>query len=123
MWTLVRQISRRDRWPPWDEHRRPPRRRRTTIDRRLTAGQTTRADGPRQAPRTFVPGIRDRGRGHVVNFASTAGKDGNPNPSVYSRSKAAVIGPDQGIGKELATSKVLINAIAPNVGGTSPARS
>ena len=45
--------------------------------------------------RTFVPGMCERGWGRVVNFASMAGKDGNPNLSVYSASKAAVIGPDQ----------------------------
>lgn len=65
--------------------------------------------------RTFVPGMRDRGWGRVVNFASMAGKDGNPNLSVYSASKAAVIALTKSIGKELATTGVLVNAIAPAV--------
>ena len=65
--------------------------------------------------RVFVPGMRDRGWGRVVNFASMAGKDGNPNLSVYSASKAAVIGLTKSIGKELATTGVLVNAIAPAV--------
>src|SRR4051794_8081051 len=65
--------------------------------------------------RTFVPGMVERGWGRVVNFASMAGKDGNPNLSIYSASKAAVIGLTKSIGKELATSGVLINAIAPAV--------
>jgi 3-oxoacyl-[acyl-carrier protein] reductase len=65
--------------------------------------------------RTFVPGMRDRGWGRVVNFASMAGKDGNPDLSIYSASKAAVIALTKSIGKELATSGVLVNAIAPAV--------
>ena len=65
--------------------------------------------------RAFVPGMRDRGWGRVVNLASMAGKDGNPNLSVYSASKAAVIGLTKSVGKELATSGVLVNAIAPAV--------
>lgn len=63
----------------------------------------------------FVPGMVERGWGRVVNFASMAGKDGNPNLSVYSASKAAVIALTKSAGKELATSGVLVNAIAPAV--------
>ncbi|MET0704333.1 MAG: SDR family NAD(P)-dependent oxidoreductase [Mycobacterium sp.] len=65
--------------------------------------------------RAFVPGMRDRGWGRVVNFASMAGKDGNPNLSIYSASKAAVIALTKSAGKELATSGVLVNVIAPAV--------
>ena len=65
--------------------------------------------------RIFVPGMRERGWGRVVNFASMAGKDGNPNLSVYSASKAAVIGLTKSAGKELAMTGVLVNAIAPAV--------
>ena len=65
--------------------------------------------------RLFVPGMRDRGWGRVVNVASMAGKDGNPNLSIYSASKAAVIGLTKSLGKELATSGVLVNVIAPAV--------
>lgn len=65
--------------------------------------------------RAFVPGMVGRGWGRVVNFASMAGKDGNPNLSIYSASKAAVIGLTKSAGKELATSGVLVNAIAPAV--------
>lgn len=63
----------------------------------------------------FVPGMRDRAWGRVVNIASIAGKDGNPNMSPYSASKAAVIALTKSLGKELATSGVLVNAIAPAV--------
>jgi len=71
--------------------------------------------GTVNAMRTFVPGMRERGWGRVVNFASMAGKDGNPNLAIYSASKAAVIGLTKSAGKELATSGVLVNAIAPAV--------
>jgi 2-dehydro-3-deoxy-L-rhamnonate dehydrogenase (NAD+) len=63
----------------------------------------------------FAPGMVDRGWGRIVNFASMAGKDGNPNLAVYSASKAAVIALTKSVGKELATSGVLVNAIAPAV--------
>jgi 2-dehydro-3-deoxy-L-rhamnonate dehydrogenase (NAD+) len=68
--------------------------------------------------RAFVPGMVERGWGRVVNLASIAGKDGNPNLSVYSASKAAVIGLTKSFGKELATTGVLVNAVAPAVFAT-----
>ena len=65
--------------------------------------------------RAVVPGLRDRGWGRIVNLASMAGKDGNPRLGAYSATKAAVIGLTKSLGKELATSGVLVNAIAPAV--------
>jgi 3-oxoacyl-[acyl-carrier protein] reductase len=65
--------------------------------------------------RAVVPGMRERGWGRIVNLASIAGKEGNPNLSAYSASKAAVIALTKSLGKELATSGVLVNAIAPAV--------
>jgi 3-oxoacyl-[acyl-carrier protein] reductase len=65
--------------------------------------------------RAVIPGMTRRSWGRVVNFASMAGKDGNPNLSAYSASKAAVIGLTKSLGKELAVSGVLVNAIAPAV--------
>lgn len=65
--------------------------------------------------RIFVPGMRERGWGRVVNLASIAGKDGNPQLSAYSASKAAVIALTKSAGKELATSGVLVNVVAPAV--------
>jgi 3-oxoacyl-[acyl-carrier protein] reductase len=71
--------------------------------------------GTVNAVQAFVPGMVDRGWGRVVNFASMAGKDGNPNLAAYSASKAAVIGLTKSLGKELATSGVLVNVITPAV--------
>ena len=71
--------------------------------------------GTVNAIQAFVPGMVERGFGRVVNFASMAGKDGNPNLAIYSATKAAVIGLTKSLGKELATTGVLINAIAPAV--------
>lgn len=68
--------------------------------------------------RAFVPGMVQRGWGRVINFASMAGKDGNPGLSAYSASKAAVIALTKSAGKELATTGVLVNAIAPAVFAT-----
>ena len=65
--------------------------------------------------RAVVPGMVERGWGRIVNFSSMAGKDGNPNLSAYSASKAAVIALTKSLGKELATTGVLVNAIAPAV--------
>ena len=65
----------------------------------------------RAAARVMVP----RGRGRVVNIASIAGKEGNPMAAAYSASKAAVIGMTKSFGKDLATSGVLVNCIAPAV--------
>ena len=65
--------------------------------------------------RAVVPGMIERGWGRIVNLASVAGKEGNPNLAAYSASKAAVIGLTKSLGKELATSGVLVNAVAPAV--------
>lgn len=65
--------------------------------------------------RAVVPGMTKRGWGRIVNIASVAGKEGNPNASAYSASKAGVIGLTKSLGKELATSGVLVNCVAPAV--------
>lgn len=65
--------------------------------------------------RAFIPGMCARGWGRIVNLASIAGKDGNPGLAAYSASKAAVIALTKSLGKELATSGVLVNAVAPAV--------
>jgi 3-oxoacyl-[acyl-carrier protein] reductase len=63
--------------------------------------------------RELVPFMLENGYGRIVNIASVAGKEGNPNASAYSASKAAVIGFTKSLGKELATSNVLVNSITP----------
>ncbi|WP_299628935.1 SDR family NAD(P)-dependent oxidoreductase [uncultured Tateyamaria sp.] len=63
--------------------------------------------------RAAAPIMQTKGWGRIVNIASIAGKEGNPNAPAYSASKAAVIGLTKSLGKELATSGVTCNAIAP----------
>ncbi|MCW5733113.1 MAG: SDR family oxidoreductase [Enhydrobacter sp.] len=65
--------------------------------------------------RAIAPGMVSRGWGRIVNIASVAGKEGNPNASAYSASKAGVIGFTKSLGKELATTGVLVNCVAPAV--------
>lgn len=71
------------------------------------------ADGTFLMCRAFAPAMVDRGWGRIVNLASIAAKDGNPTQSAYSASKAAVIAMTKSLGKELATTGVLVNAVAP----------
>jgi NAD(P)-dependent dehydrogenase (short-subunit alcohol dehydrogenase family) len=63
--------------------------------------------------RAVVPLMRKNGYGRIVNIASVAGKEGNPNASAYSASKAAVIGLTKSLGKELATTGVTVNCVTP----------
>ena len=63
--------------------------------------------------REFSPHMRARDYGRIVNIASVAGKDGNPNASAYSASKAAVIGLTKSLGKELADTGVRVNCVTP----------
>lgn len=63
--------------------------------------------------RAVVPYLLQNGYGRIVNLASVAGKEGNPNASAYSASKAGVIGFTKSLGKELATSGVLANVVTP----------
>lgn len=63
--------------------------------------------------RAVVPRMMAQKFGRIVNIASVAGKEGNPNASHYSASKAGVIGLTKSLGKELAQSGVLVNAVTP----------
>jgi len=65
------------------------------------------------ACRAVIPHMLEAGYGRIVNIASVAGKDGNPNASHYSASKAGLIGLTKSLGKELATKNVLVNAVTP----------
>ena len=63
--------------------------------------------------RALVPGMIDRGYGRIVNIASVAAKEGNPNAAHYSASKAGVIALTKSLGKELAETGVLVNCVTP----------
>jgi len=63
--------------------------------------------------RAVVPHMVANGYGRIVNVSSVAGKEGNPNASAYSASKAGVIGFTKSLGKELATKGIIVNAITP----------
>ncbi|MFL6695243.1 MAG: SDR family NAD(P)-dependent oxidoreductase [Ramlibacter sp.] len=66
-----------------------------------------------QCCREIAPLMRQQGYGRIVNIASVAGKDGNPNASAYSASKAAVIALTKSLGKELADVDVRVNCVTP----------
>lgn len=71
--------------------------------------------GPFYCCHSVVPHLLNNGYGRIVNIASIAGKEGNPNAAHYSASKAAVIALTKSLGKELATSNIMVNAVAPAV--------
>ena len=73
------------------------------------------SDGVFFCNRAVVGGMTERGYGRIVNVASIAGKEGNPMAAAYSASKASVIALTKAIGKDLAGTGVLVNAIAPAV--------
>ncbi len=70
-------------------------------------------DGTFHCCRAVVPGMTERGYGRIVNVASVAGKEGNPNASAYSASKAAVIALTKSLGKELSAQNIAVNCITP----------
>ena len=63
--------------------------------------------------RAVVPHMLAGGWGRIVNIASVAGKEGNPNAAAYSTSKAAVIGLTKSLGKELAHTNIRVNCVTP----------
>src|SRR5215467_5208498 len=65
--------------------------------------------------RALVPGMVKRNYGRIVNIASIAGKEGNPKAAAYAAAKAGVIGFTKALGKELATTGVRVNCVAPAV--------
>ncbi|MBN9453492.1 MAG: SDR family oxidoreductase [Bosea sp.] len=70
-------------------------------------------DGTLHCCRSVIPGMVRRNYGRIVLVASIAGKEGNPNASAYSASKAAVIALTKSLGKELADKDIAVNCITP----------
>ena len=88
-----------------------PAMRRRVIDVNLVA--------PYLVCRAVVPQMLQRGYGRIVNVASVAGKEGNPNASHYSASKAGLIALTKSLAKELATQGILVNAVSPAAAKTA----
>jgi NAD(P)-dependent dehydrogenase (short-subunit alcohol dehydrogenase family) len=65
------------------------------------------------ACRAVIPAMIDADYGRIVNIASIAGKEGNPNAAAYSASKAAVIALTKSLGKELAEKRIAVNCVTP----------
>jgi NAD(P)-dependent dehydrogenase (short-subunit alcohol dehydrogenase family) len=74
--------------------------------------------GPYLTSRAIVPVMLEGGYGRIINLASVAGKEGNPNASHYSASKAGLIGLTKSLGKELATRGILVNCVTPAAAAT-----
>ena len=71
-------------------------------------------DGAFYCCRAFIPGMIANNYGRIVNIASVAGKEGNPNMAAYSASKAAMISLTKSLGKELATHDISVNCVTPS---------
>ncbi|MEO0913875.1 MAG: SDR family oxidoreductase, partial [Pseudomonadota bacterium] len=76
-------------------------------------------DGIFHCCRAVVPHMEAAGYGRIVNIASVAGKEGNPNAAAYSASKAGVIGLTKSLGKELAGKDIAVNCVTPAAARTA----
>jgi 3-oxoacyl-[acyl-carrier protein] reductase len=76
-------------------------------------------DGPFICCKAVVPAMMKQNYGRIVNIASIAGKEGNPNASHYSASKAGVIALTKSLGKELAGTDIAVNAVTPAAAKTA----
>jgi len=76
-------------------------------------------DGPFLCCRAIVPQMLTQNYGRIINIASIAGKEGNPNAAHYSASKAGVIALTKSLGKELANTPIAVNAVTPAAARTA----
>jgi NAD(P)-dependent dehydrogenase (short-subunit alcohol dehydrogenase family) len=76
-------------------------------------------DGPFICCKAVVPAMISQGYGRIVNIASIAGKEGNPNAAHYSASKAGLIALTKSLGKELAEHNIVVNAVTPAAARTA----
>jgi 3-oxoacyl-[acyl-carrier protein] reductase len=76
-------------------------------------------DGPFICCKAIAPAMISQGYGRIVNIASIAGKEGNPNAAHYSASKAGLIALTKSLGKELAQHDILVNAVTPAAAKTA----
>jgi len=76
-------------------------------------------DGPFICCKAIVPGMVKQNYGRIVNIASIAGKEGNPNAAHYSASKAGLIALTKSLGKELAGYEIAVNAVTPAAARTA----
>jgi 3-oxoacyl-[acyl-carrier protein] reductase len=76
-------------------------------------------DGPFICCKAVVPAMLKQKYGRIVNIASIAGKEGNPNAAHYSASKAGLIALTKSLGKELAAHDILVNAVTPAAAKTA----
>ena len=76
-------------------------------------------DGPFICCKAIVPQMLKQNYGRIVNIASIAGKEGNPNAAHYSASKAGLIALTKSLGKELAAHDILVNAVTPAAAKTA----
>jgi 3-oxoacyl-[acyl-carrier protein] reductase len=76
-------------------------------------------DGPFYCCRSVVPSMMSQNYGRIVNVASIAGKEGNPNASAYSAAKAGLIALTKSLGKELASHDIAVNCITPAAARTA----
>jgi NAD(P)-dependent dehydrogenase (short-subunit alcohol dehydrogenase family) len=86
-----------------------------TGDADWRAVLSTNLDGVFYCSRAVVGHMRRQAYGRIVNIASVAGKEGNPNAVAYSASKAGVIGLTKALAKEVATAGILVNCVTPAV--------
>ncbi len=76
-------------------------------------------DGVFHCCKAIAPLMIEAGYGRIVNVASVAGKEGNPNASAYSASKAGVIALTKSLGKELSAHNIAVNCVAPAAARTA----